>query len=88
MFVFLRNSNSIKLKILDIFEPKLGKLISKLKLKLEKLIFLELDMHSNAKFSNSMKLTKLAKNPSKSSPFDFDAPKKPLKLGLFSKRIF
>ena len=41
---FLKNSNSIKLKI---FEPKLGKLVSKLKLKLQKLIFIKLDMCLN-----------------------------------------
>ena len=46
----LRNSKSLKLEKLDIFEPKLGKLVSKLKLKLENLIFPEVDMSSNLKF--------------------------------------
>ena len=49
MFVFLRNTNLIKLEILKIFEPKLGKLVSKLKLKLKKFIFLKLDMCLNSK---------------------------------------
>ena len=53
---FLRNSNSIKLEILKVFEHKLGKLVSKLKLKLKRLIFLALDMCLNVKFSSSMKL--------------------------------
>ena len=38
-FVAFRNSNSIKLEMPEIFEPKFGKLVSKLKLKFEKLIF-------------------------------------------------
>ena len=38
------------------FKPKLSKLISKLKLKLEKFIFTELNMCSNSKFTSSMKL--------------------------------
>ena len=42
--------------MLEIFEPKLGKLVFKLKLKLEKFIFLELDMCSKMKFSSLMKL--------------------------------
>ena len=44
-FVFLRNSNSIKLEIFETFEPKLGKFISELKLNLSrKIIFLELNL--------------------------------------------
>ena len=48
-FVFLRNLNSIKLEIIEMFEPKLCKFVSKFKLKLEKYIFLELVMCSNSK---------------------------------------
>ena len=55
-FVFLRNSNSIKLEIFETFEPKLGKIFSKLKPKLEKFIFLEFYMSSRLRFSLSMKL--------------------------------
>ena len=55
-YVFLRNANSIKLEILKIFKPKLTKLVSNLKLKLEKLIWLDIDMCSNSKLSSSMKL--------------------------------
>ena len=40
--IFLRNSYSIEFETLKIFEPKLCKLVSKLKPKLEKFIFLEL----------------------------------------------
>ena len=54
--VILRNSSSIKREIFEVFETKLCKLVSKLKLKLEKLIFLELDMCSNSNFSSLMKL--------------------------------
>ena len=49
-FVFVRNSNLMKFEILKIFEPKLSKLVFKLNLKLEKLIFIELDMCSDSKF--------------------------------------
>ena len=56
MVVFLKNSNAMKLEILEIIKPKLIKFVSKLKLKLEKFIFLELDMGLNSKFSCSMKL--------------------------------
>ena len=45
----------MKLKTLAIFEPKLGTLFSKLKLKLKNFIFHELDMFSNSKFSSSVK---------------------------------
>ena len=55
-FVFLRNSNAIKLEMLEIFKPKLGILVFKLKLKLGKCIFLELNMCSKMKFSSFMKL--------------------------------
>ena len=55
--MFLRNLNSIKIEILlEMFEPKLGKLVSKLKFKLEKFIFLKLDMSSNSKYPSLMKL--------------------------------
>ena len=40
----------------EIFEPKLGKLVSELKLQLGNLICLKFDMCSNSKFSSSMKL--------------------------------
>ena len=40
----------MKLEILEIFGPKLGKLVSKLELKLEKWKKLELNMRSNSKF--------------------------------------
>ena len=53
---FLKNSSSIKLERFELFKPKLSKLISKLKLKLEKFIFTELNMGSNSKFTSSMKL--------------------------------
>ena len=55
-FVFMRNSNLIKLETLVTLEPKLSKLASKLKLNLQKFIFLELDTCSNSKLSSSMKL--------------------------------
>ena len=42
--------------MLEIFEPKLGKLVAKLKLKLEKFILLELDIRSSSRFSSLMKL--------------------------------
>ena len=45
-----------KLEILKISEPKLGKFISKLKLKLEIFMFLKLNNCSNLKFSSSIKL--------------------------------
>ena len=51
----LRNSNSIKREIFEVFETRLCKLVSKLKLKLEKLIFLELDLCSNSNFSRLVK---------------------------------
>ena len=41
--------------MLETFGPKLGKLVSKLKLKLKKLKKLELVMCSNSKFLGSMK---------------------------------
>ena len=47
LFVFRQTLNLIKL---EIFGPKLGKLISKLELKLEKWMKLELDICSNSKF--------------------------------------
>ena len=46
----------MKPEILEIFGPKLGKLVSKLELKLEKWKKLELAMRSNSKFRSSMKL--------------------------------
>ena len=46
----------MKLEIHEIFGPKLGKLISKLELKLEKWKKHELTMCSNSKFWSSMKL--------------------------------
>ena len=52
----MRNSNWIKLEILEMVWLKLCKLVSKLKLKLKKSIFLDFDMRSNSKFSSSMKL--------------------------------
>ena len=54
--MILRNANSTKLEIREMFKPKLGKVISKLELKHEKFIFLELDMYFNSKLSSSMKL--------------------------------
>ena len=55
--MFLRNLNSIKIEILlEMFEPKLGKLVSKLKFKLKKFIFLKLDMSSNSKYPSLMNL--------------------------------
>ena len=45
----------MKLEILKVFKPKLGKFVAKLKLKFRKSIFLELDMCLNSKFSGSMK---------------------------------
>ena len=54
--VFLWNSNSIKLEILEIFQPKLSKFLSKLMLKLEKFIYLNLNMCLNSNILNSMKL--------------------------------
>ena len=50
--MFKANSNSMKLEILEILGPKLGKLVSKL----EKWKKLELAMLSNSKFCCSMKL--------------------------------
>ena len=52
----MANSNTVKLETLEKFQPKLGKHISKLELKLEKWKKLELPMHSNLKFGRSMKL--------------------------------
>ena len=46
----------MKLEILEIFGPKLGKLVSRLELKLEKWKKHELTMCSNSKFWSSMKL--------------------------------
>ena len=40
----------IKLEIVEIFGPKLGKTVSKLELKLKKWKKLELAMYSNSKF--------------------------------------
>ena len=45
-----------KIEILEMFEPKLGKLVSKLKFKLKKFIFLKLDMSSNSKYPSLMNL--------------------------------
>ena len=45
-----------KIEILEMFEPKLGKLVSKLKFKLKKFIFLKLDMPANSNYSSLMKL--------------------------------
>ena len=47
---------NIKLKVLESFNGKLGRLVFKLKLKLKKIIFLVLFMWSNSKFSSSIKL--------------------------------
>ena len=55
MDLILRKSNSKKLEIFEVFETKLGRLVSKLKLKLEKSIYLELDICSNSNFSSLMK---------------------------------
>ena len=49
-------SNSIKLKILDIFGPNLVKFVSKLEFKLKKWKKLELAMYSNSKLWSLMKL--------------------------------
>ena len=54
--MFQANLNSINLKILERFGQKLGKLVSKLKLKLTKWKILELDVCSKLKFWSSMKL--------------------------------
>ena len=54
--VILRNSNSIKLVILEKFKPKLGKLVTKFKLKLERLVFLKLDRCFELKVFKQMKL--------------------------------
>ena len=54
--MFFRNLNSIKIEIFEMFEPKLGKLVSKLKFKLKKFIFLKLDMSSNSKYPSLMNL--------------------------------
>ena len=56
LLVFLRNSNLIKLEVFEKLEPKFGKLIWKINLKLEKFIFCELVICLNSKFSSSMKL--------------------------------
>ena len=48
--MFKAKSNLIKLEILEIFGPKLEKLVSKLELKLEKWKNLELDMCSSSNF--------------------------------------
>ena len=48
--MFQANSNSIKLEILKTIRPKLGKLVSKFELKLEKWKKMELAMCSNSKF--------------------------------------
>ena len=55
-FVILKNSKLIRIETFEMFELKLGKLVSKLKLKLEKFVFLKLDMCSKSKFSSSIKL--------------------------------
>ena len=52
----MRNLNSIKLEIIEIFQPKLAKFLSKLKLKLEKFINLNLNMCLNSNILNSIKL--------------------------------
>ena len=56
-FVFEINSNSIKVEITtwNIRDKTLGKLVSKLELKLEKWKKLELAMYFNSKFWSSMK---------------------------------
>lgn len=58
----MRNLNSIKLEIIEIFQPKLAKFLSKLKLKLEKFINLNLNMCLNSNILNSMKLEFEKKN--------------------------
>ena len=55
-FAVLRNSNSIRLEKLETLDTRFDKLVTPLKLKLEKFIFLGLDMHSNSKFSSSKKI--------------------------------
>ena len=54
--MILRNSNSIKLKMLEMVEPKLSKLISRFKLKLERFIFFVFERCLKSRFSSSMKL--------------------------------
>ena len=48
--LFKGNLNSIKFEIFIIFRPKIGKLVSKLELKLKKWNILELVACSNSKF--------------------------------------
>ena len=56
LYVLCLRQTQIRLdEILETFGPKLGKLVSKLKLKLKKLKKLELAMCSNSKFLGSMK---------------------------------
>ena len=52
----MRNSNLTKLEVLETFEIKLGKLVSKPNLKNQKYIFFEIEICSNSKSSSSMKL--------------------------------
>ena len=48
--MFKANSNSVKLEIVEILLPKLGKIVSKLELKLEKWKKLELALCLKTKF--------------------------------------